>query len=291
MPVEHRRLGDLRPHPRQADTFGDLPVAELDALVEDIRQHGLRHAIEILKDGTVVAGHQRVRAAQMLGWTEIACIVRHDLAADPVASERRLISDNMLRRQLSQIDRVRLATRCWELDGAGDGIRSADARRAALVKYLASTLGMTDRNARRYLSIVDLPLSIQQAFGRGELRITLAERLAKLPKTAVSEISKAIEAGTAPAKAVAPYCASARTSSVEKLEAWLQAGSLIAASHGKPSDLAKRMRNPAAALEAIRVISPLLDGLQASLEQSTAKCIADLSQRQPRRARQVRRLS
>ena len=69
--------------------FGDLGAAELAALAEDMETHGLRHPVEVLPDGTIVAGYQRVRAARRLGWREIDAVVRLDLAAlGDAAAER-----------------------------------------------------------------------------------------------------------------------------------------------------------------------------------------------------------
>ena len=73
------KLSRLRDHARQGDLFGDVTAAELDALVADMRKNGQRQPVEILPDGTILAGHQRVRAARLLCWKEIEVIVRRDL--------------------------------------------------------------------------------------------------------------------------------------------------------------------------------------------------------------------
>src|SRR4051812_6738101 len=81
------RLSRLQEHPRQAELFGNLPDEELRALAEDMRRHGQRQPVEALPDGTLLAGHQRLRAARLLGWDKIEVRVRHDLASDPAAAE------------------------------------------------------------------------------------------------------------------------------------------------------------------------------------------------------------
>ena len=61
--------------------YADAPVpAEIEALARDMDENGLRDPVEVLPDGTLVTGHQRVRAAGLLGWEEIDVVVRHDLA-------------------------------------------------------------------------------------------------------------------------------------------------------------------------------------------------------------------
>lgn len=74
------KLNRLNDHPKQALNFDDVPDKELAALAADMKRRGQRDPVEILPDGTVIAGHQRVRAAERLGWKEIDVIVRTDLA-------------------------------------------------------------------------------------------------------------------------------------------------------------------------------------------------------------------
>ena len=33
--------------------------------------------LQVLPDGTIISGHQRVRAAKLLGWSHIEAVVRH----------------------------------------------------------------------------------------------------------------------------------------------------------------------------------------------------------------------
>src|SRR5262245_14825067 len=90
------KLARLKGHPLQAVMFGDLSDEELRALAEDMREHGQRTPVEVLPDGTVLTGHQRIRAARLLGWTEITVVVRRDLAeAGPAAQETHFINDNL----------------------------------------------------------------------------------------------------------------------------------------------------------------------------------------------------
>ncbi len=53
-------------HP-YADLFPVLPADELDALVESIRDHGLRHPIVLASDGRILDGRNRAAACARLG--------------------------------------------------------------------------------------------------------------------------------------------------------------------------------------------------------------------------------
>jgi ParB family transcriptional regulator, chromosome partitioning protein len=101
--VQQRSLDQLHDHPQQAAMFGDVSDADLEALAADIEQNGLHHPVEILPDGTILSGHQRVRAALSLGGTHIDVIVREDLADDPKAAELHFLAENLNRRQLSKL--------------------------------------------------------------------------------------------------------------------------------------------------------------------------------------------
>jgi ParB-like chromosome segregation protein Spo0J len=87
----------LKKHPQQDALFPELPDAEFEAFKQDMQLRKQQKPIEILPDGTIVAGHQRVRAAKALGWTEVEVVVRHDLAQrgeDAIVAH--LIRDNLI---------------------------------------------------------------------------------------------------------------------------------------------------------------------------------------------------
>src|SRR5215510_2358776 len=85
--VQKWKISRLKNHPLQKTMFGDLPDAELRALAEDMRANKQKDPVEILPDGTVLAGHQRIRAARLLGWAEVDVVIRHDLAEAGAAAQ------------------------------------------------------------------------------------------------------------------------------------------------------------------------------------------------------------
>src|SRR5438309_2044030 len=78
---EHRMWGvyDLRPHPRQSEFFSGMTELQLKELAKAIQRDGLEQPLEILSDGTVISGHQRLKAVRLLDWPEVPVIVRSDL--------------------------------------------------------------------------------------------------------------------------------------------------------------------------------------------------------------------
>ena len=47
----------------------------LQTLAESMKRHGLLHPVVVKRDSTLVAGHRRIEAARLNGWTEIAVTV------------------------------------------------------------------------------------------------------------------------------------------------------------------------------------------------------------------------
>jgi DNA modification methylase len=107
-----RRIADLRPHPRNYRRHGEHQLA---VLRESLRVHGQQKPVVITPDGVILAGHGLVQAAELEGWTEIACHVydgpypeaflaidnrASDLAEDDTAALTALLADLRKQEQL-----------------------------------------------------------------------------------------------------------------------------------------------------------------------------------------------
>jgi hypothetical protein len=73
------KIDKLKEHPHRAALFGDFSEEELADLTEQMERNGLDYPVEVLPDGTIIRGHERVRAAKSLGWEKIDVVVLHDL--------------------------------------------------------------------------------------------------------------------------------------------------------------------------------------------------------------------
>lgn len=88
MEVKEMEIGALKPYannPRNNDKA-------VEAVAESIREFGFKVPIVIDKDGTIVAGHTRYKAAQRLGLGSVPCIVADDLTPEQVKAFR--LADN-----------------------------------------------------------------------------------------------------------------------------------------------------------------------------------------------------
>jgi ParB/RepB/Spo0J family partition protein len=198
-------LSKLKRHPKQS-LFGDISDPEFEALVADIAKRGLQHPIEILPDGTIVAGHQRVRALRRLGKKEVDVIVRYDLEqAGSKAVDEHFLLDNLRRRQLSPLGRARCIQRLLDIQASDHpfGLRIPDKEK--IKAQIGKELGLSGRSVNRYLLVLETPSAVQAAFDRGELTITEAGRVALLPIQDRDEIARRIDAGEVPKKVVTSF--------------------------------------------------------------------------------------
>lgn len=71
-----RKIGELKPYENNP-RHNDMAV---DAVAASIQQFGFKNPVIIDKDGVIVAGHTRYKAAKKLGITDIPCISADDLS-------------------------------------------------------------------------------------------------------------------------------------------------------------------------------------------------------------------
>ena len=83
-----RRINELKPYeknPRKNDSA-------VDAVAESIKEFGFKNPVIIDKDGVIVAGHTRLKAAKKLGLEEVPTIMADDLSEEQVKAFR--LADN-----------------------------------------------------------------------------------------------------------------------------------------------------------------------------------------------------
>lgn len=107
--IIQKNIDDLKPYeknPRNND-------AAVSAVAASIRRFGFKVPIVLDKDGVIVTGHTRYRAAKELGLTEVPCILADDLTptqirefrlADNKTAELASWDDALLREELLDLD-------------------------------------------------------------------------------------------------------------------------------------------------------------------------------------------
>jgi ParB-like chromosome segregation protein Spo0J len=208
--LQRRQVKDLRPYPRQADFFHDIPKRDLLSIVQGLKQ-GIVHPIEVLPKNraglppnTILRGHQRLRAYKLIGAVEIDVLVRYDLAdADENTIEREFLVDNVYRRHLDKLGLARVTLRLIQLRRAHPERRLQGAEEEEARDEIGKVIGMSGRNLQRYWNVLRSPREIQEAFRAGQLTLVQAARVAGLSTAEQSEIADAIRAGATPRQAVA----------------------------------------------------------------------------------------
>lgn len=150
-----------------------LPVN--DALVQSILVHGIMQPVIVRRNGTkyeVEDGRQRVRAAleankQLKGATKIKVpiIVRQD---DDVEANGVMIALNELRTADTPLVRARKARRALSL-GMG-------------MEDVANAFGISPTAIKNLLTVLDCEKSVQELFETGQVPISAANRISRLPR-------------------------------------------------------------------------------------------------------------
>ena len=98
-------LATLRPHPRND---GEHPPDEIAHLKASLAEHGVYRNVVVAQDGTILAGHGVVQAAQELGHTHIAG-KRLAYGPDDPRALKVLVGDNHIARLRLQDDAALVA--------------------------------------------------------------------------------------------------------------------------------------------------------------------------------------
>jgi len=194
-------ISKLRPFPNQA-LFGNVDDETMLRIARSMGEEDMT-PIEILPKnragypaGTILRGHQRLRAAKHNGMKELLVKVRYDLAdADRKTIERAFIRENLDRRHMDTLAQVRAAFRLWQLTQHGPDRPLRQEGEIDARVFIAKEMRMSPKNAKRYLDAIKTPMSVQNAFSAGKLSLVLAARIGTLPKKEQQEIGRRIASG------------------------------------------------------------------------------------------------
>ena len=86
--IVYKKLNDLKPY----ENNPRLNDGAVDAVAKSIEEFGFKVPIVIDKDGVIVAGHTRLKAAKQLAIDEVPCIIADDLSDEELKAFR--LADN-----------------------------------------------------------------------------------------------------------------------------------------------------------------------------------------------------
>lgn len=89
--ITYQKVVELRSNPRNSRTHSKRQIRQI---ADSIKAFGLTNPVLLDRNNTIIAGHSRVRAAQLLGLSEVPTIRLENLSGDQVRAY--VIADNRL---------------------------------------------------------------------------------------------------------------------------------------------------------------------------------------------------
>jgi ParB family chromosome partitioning protein len=192
----------LDPRTLEADPQGVREdPGDVEGLAATIQDHGLLQPLGVVDAGRgryrVVYGNRRRVAAVRLGLERVPCIL---LDADDPRTLVQQLTENLQRRDLNDLEQARAFARLRDQLAGGRG--PGDDGEGALDEAVGKTVGLTARTVRRYLGLLDLPEEVQEFLRRGELNVTQAQHLRRIPnrRTQIELAKAAVDEGMSAAE-------------------------------------------------------------------------------------------
>jgi ParB family chromosome partitioning protein len=166
----------LSPNQLEADPQGiRQDQGDISTLAATIAEQGLLQPLGVIPVGgdrfRVVYGGRRLAAVRSLGLERIPCI-KLDLD-DPDRLTQQL-TENVARLDLNDLEKAMAFSRLREvLIGSGVG--------GDLDEEVGKRVGLVGRTVRRYLGLLDLPDEVQDLLRKGDLNVTQAQHLRRVP--------------------------------------------------------------------------------------------------------------
>lgn len=163
-------VGNVHPHPRNVRR----ELRGVDELAESIKTGGLHQPLVVapaLPGGgddagyILVMGHRRHAAAQSLGWSQVPCVIRHDLDTDAKVLEA-MLAENMARSDLSPTEEGDAFQALLDLD-----VKPAKIAKAA---------GRSPKHVRDRVTVAAQPEKVRQAVDDRQITLANALTLAEL---------------------------------------------------------------------------------------------------------------
>ncbi len=169
----------LDPRSLDADPHGVREdLGDISGLAATIAEQGLLQPLGVVPSGNgryrVVYGNRRRAAALHLGLQRVPCIL---LAADDPDLLLRQLTENVQREELNDMEKARAFARLRARLAEADTPRSDH----DLDEAVGQEVGLSGRTVRRYLGLLELPDEVQQMIRRGELTVTQAQHLRRIP--------------------------------------------------------------------------------------------------------------
>lgn len=176
-------IDKLNPHPKNSLYFTDISGSKYEEIKQSIDTYGIRDALKITTNYTIISGHQRHRIAKDLGFTEVPVEI---VDVDEWQAEYMLIAENTERRGESENDPIKkgkiaaFLKEYWEIKNNRPKEEVGHNVQLKTMRDVAEAIDSDERTTRRLIKLNDLIPDIQQLVSSGLLGATAAEQLAYL---------------------------------------------------------------------------------------------------------------
>lgn len=128
MEIQYRRLSEITPYENNPRVNDD----GVEAVAESIKTFGFKVPMVLDRDGVIICGHTRYKAAQKLGIDQVPCIIADDLTekeakafrlADNKVSDFSIFDNKKLLEELDGLDNIFTG---FELGGLFDSTLDED---------------------------------------------------------------------------------------------------------------------------------------------------------------------
>lgn len=194
-------VDDLTPHPRNKEFFDDMTGERWEDFLESVKTSGVISPITINKEGTIISGHQRVRACKELGIKRIPGVMRDYLNEDEELKD--LIETNLKQRVLGNDNPVKLGKCIKELERIY-GVRQGSAYEKKpepkpsdqKQEDIAKQLNVSVDTLRNYKKLADMIPELQEVIEDGTVSPEVARAITKmLTEEQQLELIGSLEAG------------------------------------------------------------------------------------------------
>ena len=127
MNIIEKAVGELIPYENNPRKNDDA----VEAVANSIKEFGFKIPIIIDADNVIVAGHTRLKAAQMLGLNTVPCVVADDLSEEQIRAFRLAVNKvaeiadwdfALMAEELTDITEIDMEQFGFDLDMLADGI-------------------------------------------------------------------------------------------------------------------------------------------------------------------------
>ena len=195
-------VDDLTPHPRNKEFFDDMTGERWEDFLKSVKTSGVISPITINKEGTIISGHQRVRACKELGIKQIPGVMRDYLNEDEELKD--LIETNLKQRVLGNDNPVKLGKCIKELERihgirhGGDRSEGASSNSFNLVSQedIAKELHVSVQTLHNYKKLAEMIPELQEVIEDGTVSPEVARAITKmLTEEQQLELIGSLEAG------------------------------------------------------------------------------------------------